>query len=144
MWTLERMVANGDRCPAMQNLGLRWQNRLKDGSFRYTTHRYWTSPLDFAAMPELCPELYNQLTQADLLVFKGDLNYRKLVGDLAWPATASFERALRGFCPAPLVALRVCKSDVTVGLLSEAAERLTSSQPDWMVLGKYAVIQTSL
>lgn len=39
---------------------------------------YWTNPLSFAVIPEQCPELLQDLQKADLVIFKGDLNYRKL------------------------------------------------------------------
>lgn len=40
--------------------------------------KYWTNPLSFAVIPEQSPELLADLQKADLVVFKGDLNYRKL------------------------------------------------------------------
>jgi hypothetical protein len=39
---------------------------------------YWTNPLSFAVIPERSPELLKELQKADLTIFKGDLNYRKL------------------------------------------------------------------
>ena len=57
-------------------------------------------------MATAAPELYEELSDSKLVIFKGDLNYRKLVGDLDWPVQTSLSKALRGFRPAPLVALR--------------------------------------
>lgn len=72
---------------------------------------------------------------------KGDLNYRKLTGDLKWSHTTSLKTALRAFHPAPLCTLRGLKADVVVGLREGQAEELHQQCADWMVSGDFAVIQ---
>ena len=86
-------------------------------------------------------ELYSELSQAHLVIFKGDLNYRKLTGDLNWDYSTSFEHSLRGFHPAPLVTLRTLKCDTVVGLNDGQMGEQTST--DWMLDGSRAVIQFS-
>ncbi|KAF3849907.1 hypothetical protein F7725_019626 [Dissostichus mawsoni] len=78
------------------------------------------------------PDLYANLQGADLVLFKGDLNYRKLVGDRDWDHTVLGLR---------LCSLRTLKANVQVGLQPGQAEKLTSHEPDWMTCSKYAVIQ---
>ena len=55
--------------------------------------RFYSLGRPFHEMKDHTPELYQQLrTESSLVVFKGDLNYRKLVGDLNWEYTATFEQ----------------------------------------------------
>nr|CAB3223159.1 UPF0364 protein C6orf211 homolog [Phallusia mammillata] len=103
---------------------------------------FWSFPDAFCRMQKSSPQLYNYLSKSDLIIFKGDLNYRKLVGDLDWPHETPFATTLRGFTPAPLCALRTSKANVMVGLEPGQAERAESEDENWMVAGKYAVIQT--
>lgn len=88
------------------------------------------------------PALYNKLAEATLVIFKGDLNYRKLLGDINWKYTTEFDEALRGFKPTNLVSLRTLKADLCVGLLSETIESLEKDEPGWMITGKYGLIQS--
>ena len=89
----------------------------------------------------VAPDLYAQLAASDLVIFKGDLNYRKLVGDLDWARTTPFDQALGDFRPTKVLALRTLKADVVVGLKEGVATKLDQSCPDWMTNGQYAVIQ---
>ena len=140
-WTLGELSGNKDNQVAA--LGKSWQQRLKDGSWVYTAHDFWTLPHDFSTMKATSPELYQQLGEADLVIFKGDLNYRKLVGDFKWPTTTDFIRSLRGFHPAPLVSLRTLKCDLVVGLKEGQAEATQAEDKEWQLTGAWAVIQHS-
>ncbi|CAK9301324.1 unnamed protein product [Gordionus sp. m RMFG-2023] len=88
-------------------------------SLIYIDNMYWTLPNDYDAMMELDPKLYEELSESLLIIFKGDLNFRKLVGDLKWDPQTPFKHSLRRFTPAPLVTLRTVKSDTIVGLSPE-------------------------
>ena len=138
-WTVQQCVASAEE--DIRVLGQRWQKYLDDGLFQIVNKLYWTYGNDFAAMKSLDASVYQDLSQASLVIFKGDLNYRKLVGDRNWPTTTGFEEALHGFCPAPLCTLRTLKADVVVGLAKGKAAELAAVNEKWMVTGEYAVVQ---
>ena len=48
-------------------------------------------------MQDVAPDLYAELSQLKLIIFKGDLNYRKLVGDRDWPLSTTFTQAVSFF-----------------------------------------------
>lgn len=88
------------------------------------------------------PALYNKLGEAVLVIFKGDLNYCKLMGDIRWKFSTSFSEALREFCPANLVSLRTIKSDVCVGLSDETVRSLFQEDTNWTNTGRFGIIQS--
>ncbi len=138
-WTLEEMASHEK--PALAEMGRKWQARVKDGTFAVTDHPYWTTSFEYAAMQKMAPDLYTALSQAHLIVFKGDLNYRKLLADRNWHYTESFGIALGGFEPTNICALRTLKADLVTGLPPGAADRAATENKDWMVTGQYAVLQ---
>ena len=85
------------------------------------------------------------------MIFKGDLNYRKLVGDLAWNLESenlgsenlesenlkSVFKKLNFELDTNIIVLRTLKSEVCVGLEKVDLSELDS---DWLVTGKYGVI----
>lgn len=101
---------------------------------------FWNSSHFFWELP---PHLRSELSQADLVIVKGDANYRRLAGDCRWPATKPIEAVVPYF-PAPLVALRTMKSDAVVGLPPGLAEQLDREDAEWRVNGKRGVIQAVL
>jgi hypothetical protein len=74
-----------------------------------------------------------------VVIVKGDLNFRRLVGDLHWDPATPFAD-VTGYFPAPVAALRTLKSDVAVGVPPERVTRLGSTAPGWWTDGTHAVI----
>ncbi|XP_036332854.1 damage-control phosphatase ARMT1-like [Rhagoletis pomonella] len=92
-------------------------------------------------MHDVNPNLYARLSEANLIIFKGDLNYRKLIGDFSWDFTESFVTCLRGFMPTNLASLRTVKADLICGLLKGQAENMFKTNKNWMTTGEYGTIQ---
>ncbi|KFV00677.1 UPF0364 protein C6orf211, partial [Pterocles gutturalis] len=138
-WTIKQLQAANHMW--MSRCGINWEGNLKKGAWVYCDHMFWTLPYDFSSMAEVAPDLYADLQKSNLLLFKGDLNYRKLTGDKKWEYTVPFSQALSKFHPAPLCSLRTLKSDTQVGLKPGQSEQIQASDPEWMVNGKYGVVQ---
>ncbi|PAV65537.1 hypothetical protein WR25_00820 isoform A [Diploscapter pachys] len=140
-WTLQQMENDeGD----LKKFHERFQEKLKSGKIAYTSHDFWTYPHAFCDMKEAAPDLYEELAKSNLLIFKGDLNYRKLVGDRYWPWDYSFEKSLCGFLPTSLLTLRTLKAETVSGLSAEAVERMKrefGEDTKWLTSGDFAVAQ---
>ncbi|VIO98351.1 Uncharacterized protein BM_BM3723 [Brugia malayi] len=144
-WTVEMLIANSDYL--LRNFGVKCSQRLSDGEFVFQSHYFWTLPYPYYLMAEKAPDLYNELSQSSLIIFKGDYNYRKLVSDLEWPQDTPFKIALRGFGPAPILVLRTIKAETVAGLSSNVIDDLRrkyGSNKIWMTTGEYAVAQFTI
>ncbi|OZC05189.1 hypothetical protein X798_07842 [Onchocerca flexuosa] len=141
-WTIEMLIANSD-C-SLRNFGVKCSQRLCDGDFVFCTHYFWTLPYPYYLMAGKAPDLYHELAQSSLIIFKGDYNYRKMVSDLEWPLDTPFKIALRGFLPAPILMLRTIKAETLAGLESNVIDDLRrkfGNNKSWMTTGEYAVAQ---
>jgi hypothetical protein len=118
-------------------IGHRLHTAFGTGRLVVRTHDFFCAPLPFAEMPA---DLAGQLRAATVVVVKGDLNYRRLVGDYHWPATTSFAATV-GYFPASVVALRTLKSDVVVGLAEQQVAELDATGQQWRTTGRYGLIQ---
>ncbi|TCO53650.1 damage-control phosphatase ARMT1 family protein [Actinocrispum wychmicini] len=106
------------------------------GRLTIRTHPFHCAPLSFVDMPgDLAAGLAEGLT-----VVKGDLNYRRLVGDRAWQPTSEFRQAVSYF-PGPVTVLRIVKSEVVLGV---RPERLSELPAGWRVSGKHAMVSAAL
>ncbi|XP_052272771.1 damage-control phosphatase ARMT1-like isoform X1 [Dreissena polymorpha] len=125
---------------AMDFVCKRWKEHLQNGTWKIHTHDFWTLPFPYCEMEKRSNDLYMELAQSGLLIFKGDLNYRKLVADLNWPASTPFVTSLQGFGPGPLVSLRALKADVVTGLREGQADEMQTRDSQWMINGNWAVM----
>ncbi|MFE4977777.1 damage-control phosphatase ARMT1 family protein [Kitasatospora sp. NPDC056651] len=118
-------------------IGRRLWQAMNHGTLVVRTHPFFCAPLPFHDMPA---DLRNELADATLTITKGDLNYRRLVGDRLWDATTPFaERA--GHFPSPVAALRTLKSDVVVGLDTPVLAGLDATGEPWRTSGRFGLIQ---
>jgi hypothetical protein len=86
-------------------------------------------------------DLRAEVASATLTIVKGDLNYRRLVGDRFWSPTTPFTDVTAYF-PGPVAALRTLKSDVITGLDSRMeAELVSAEEQRWRTSGTHALIQ---
>ncbi|MFJ5780035.1 damage-control phosphatase ARMT1 family protein [Streptomyces sp. NPDC093094] len=118
-------------------IGGRLWKAMAAGSLEVRTHPFFCAPLPYQEMPE---DLRGEFESATLTILKGDLNYRRLVGDRLWDTTAPFA-GLTAYFPGAVAALRTLKSDVIVGLEQEALDALEGSGAAWRTSGTHALIQ---
>src|SRR5205085_1569905 len=91
--------------------GKRLLREIERGTIRFTAAAFWSAPEFLDRMPvDLLGE-----GRATLNILKGDLNFRRAVGDVAVDPDTPFE-ALRVRPPAPLLSLRSIKSYCVAGM----------------------------
>lgn len=118
----------------------RLAHAMAAGRVSLYTHWFYCAPLSLHHMP---PDLAHQFHSASVTIVKGDLNYRRLVGDCHWPPTTPFTEAA-GYFPGPVVALRTLKSDVVVGLDPDTVSTLDASGQSWRTNGTHGLIQARI
>ncbi|WP_051744499.1 damage-control phosphatase ARMT1 family protein [Streptomyces yerevanensis] len=122
------------------DVGKRLRQAITSGRLILRTHPFSCAPLPYADMPD---DLRRDFASARLTIMKGDLNYRRLVGDRHWPATIPFAEVTAYF-PAAVAALRTLKSDVATGLPPRTLEQLDATGEAWRTSGTHALIQVSV
>jgi hypothetical protein len=120
-----------------QILGERLSEHLSTNRLQLTHNLFWNSPLPSWEMP---PAVMTELHHADLVISKGDANYRRAVGDLHWAFTFTFQKVLRYF-PAPFLGLRVLKSELALGLNEKLVDELFEKDQKWLVNGRWGAVQ---
>ncbi len=135
--TLEALAEAGGSLGVLEE---RLRAALREGRVRLQAHWFFVTSLAYFEMPQ---DLEAGFRAANLVVLKGDANYRRLVGDVHWRPTTPLERVTAYF-PTAFVALRTLKSEVAVGLTEEVVRRVTETDPNWMVGGRWGMIQARI
>lgn len=117
-----------------RSMAIRLRSNLVNERLRMLFDPFWVSPLAAWDLPQ---RLSSQLNRADLLISKGDANYRRLLGDRHWPQDRSFSEVVNYLQPATL-ALRTLKSEIAVGI---PPNRVPTGDPNWMSNGRWGLIQ---
>ncbi|KAG8952353.1 hypothetical protein FRC04_004781 [Tulasnella sp. 424] len=116
--------------------GVGEETRKRDGGMEF-----WTRYGNYRELVEV--EGMAGLEGSGLVIFKGDLNYRKLTGDVQWPAGTTFEEAMGPLAgKLPILSLRTNKADVIAGLPKELVEKMDSDPETsgWRTNGRWGVI----
>lgn len=134
---------------ALKNFSNTLNNYYKLGKIQVQSHPFWTTDANFWDILKE-KDLFAELQKSDLIIFKGDLNYRKLTGDIHWEKTTPFKVAIQDLADSglPVLSLRTCKADVVVGLPEGVDEQLIQTYKEmgnevgefWSSSGKWAVI----
>ena len=119
------------------DVGERLVRAFDQGKLRILPDFYWNGPRFLWDRP---PRIAAELDRATMVIFKGDANYRRVIGDAIWPTEATVAEATSYF-PAPLLLLRTMKSDAVVGLPAGLATRLDGVDRDWRINARRGLIQ---
>ncbi|KIP06641.1 hypothetical protein PHLGIDRAFT_514562, partial [Phlebiopsis gigantea 11061_1 CR5-6] len=142
----------------LQEMVSRWKSYLDSGVFALSVSQetklgasndkltrlaqadFWTGPWPYWDMKTRAPEVWSDLRESSLVIFKVR-GYRKLTGDVRWPVATPFDAALGPLAgDFPVLSLRTNKADVVVGVPQAVADRLDASGEKWRVNGKYALV----
>ncbi len=114
-----------------------FMNYQQQGQINIVDNEFWNRPHHFYEMPK---DLNESLKHSDMVVFKGDANYRRIFGDRMIPSTTPLN-LLTNYLPAKSVAIRILKSEIMVGLSHLKFHELNKNHPDWMISGKFGIVQ---
>lgn len=150
----EKGVFPPEDSQAMQALGQELYGYLESKQIVLRSSEFWTRECSFWELKTAAPQLYEHLRGSQLVLFKGDLNYRKLTADARWNPSVPLSKAIGCLgvnSGVQVLALRTCKSDVVVGL-PEGKDELLCGQTmpgdafagrRWAWDGQWAVAQFS-
>jgi uncharacterized protein with ATP-grasp and redox domains len=122
-----------------RNLGMRLEKHIQEKKITTKADFFWNSPIPMWELPSGLREV---LSGADLLISKGDANYRRLLGDRQWDFTLPFHQVV-DYLPVPMAALRTSKAELAVGLNLDQIREVYNQDPNWLIDGKWGMVHFS-
>ncbi len=121
----------------LSKAGLKLSSFLEQQQLVIKEHYFWNGPLHFQDFSE---NMRSDLAQSDLIVVKGDANYRRVLSDRKWQFFMNMEDITEYF-PSSFTILRTMKSEMMVDLDEKMAAKLFHEDPQWMLNGKRGIIR---
>lgn len=83
-----------EECGVLSYLYHRLSTLRGEGKITIQENSFWHQPGSHWRMPKTAPQLFEGFKQSELVVFKGDLHYRKLTADVSLFIFSTFAQAL--------------------------------------------------
>ena len=114
---------------------------LSSGKLVIKSHSFFTSGFSYEEMSREAPDLFQEFGRQNLMIFKGDANYRRLMGERQWSVTESFAKVVE-YLPSSSLAIRTLKYPLSCGATEEAITqaKLKYGEKEWDCIGKCGVI----
>lgn len=125
--------------PATKILANQLDAHVKSNRFVFIQDIYWCQPYAFWDMPS---HIVDKIKDSVCIFVKGDANYRRLLGERQWNLETNAADIL-SYWPAPVCALRTFKAEIGVGITTDKQEYAKKADTNWMVSGKWGVVQMS-
>jgi uncharacterized protein with ATP-grasp and redox domains len=111
--------------------------RIQNKRIKMEAQPFFTTSHMYRYFPEV---LQREVAAHDLVILKGDVNYRRLFGDRHWPPTTPVQEAA-GYFPTSFLSLRTLKGEIILGVSLECIKSLErEAEEGWMVNGKRGMI----
>jgi len=126
-----------DKNSALKQIGTGLSGFQKQGRLVLHDHYFWNGPLGYDKLPE---DIFQELSLSDIVLLKGDINYRRMLSDRKWEMTRNMEE-LTGFFPASFALIRTMKSESVIDIDEQRAKKLFNEDPEWLVNGIRGIIR---
>ena len=110
---------------------------IDEGGIQIMSNIFWNLPKYFNEMPT---DLSSHFGRSDLLIFKGDANYRRIFGDRVIPHHRS-PNDLAAYLGVTSFAIRTLKSEILLGIDEGMVKDIEAKEKNWLTNGQFGIIQ---